>query len=84
MRRGEPGIPERFTWAGKEYALAGVAEAWKTSGPCRNGSGERYMRRHWYRVVTDPPMELVIYCDRQSRTRGKPARRWWVYTAKEL
>jgi phosphoribosylglycinamide formyltransferase-1 len=80
MARGEPGVPDRFTWRDREYRLVGVVESWKTSGPCRHGSGEVYLRRHWYRIVADPPAELVVYFDRQARKPGKP--RWWVHTAR--
>ena len=39
-----------------------------------------YLRRHWYKVLTDPPMIMTIYCDRQAKNRKKPKARWWVYT----
>ena len=32
MTRGEPGLPERFKWRDKEYAVADVLEAWKEVG----------------------------------------------------
>jgi phosphoribosylglycinamide formyltransferase-1 len=78
--RGEPGLPHAFDWQGRRYRLAGVVRAWKTSGPCRHGSGEMYLRRHWYRVLTDPPAIMTLYCDRQARTPGRPKARWWLYT----
>ncbi len=81
MARGEPGLPERFVWRGVEYRLAGVIRQWKTSGPCRSGSDEVYLRRHWYRIATDPPAILTIYCDRQAKDRRRAKRRWWVYSA---
>ena len=80
MARGEPGLANRFTWRGREYRIAGVIRQWKTSGPCRNGSGEMYLRRHWYQVLTDPPLIMTIYCDRQAQNRKRPKARWWVYT----
>ena len=80
MARGEPGLPARFLWRGGEYRVVAVAKRWKTSGPCHHGSGEMYLRRHWYRIVTDPPAEMTVYCERQARTRRQAKSRWFVYT----
>lgn len=82
--RGEPGLPGEFTWCGQAYRVGEVVEVWKTTGPCRNGSREVYVRRHWYRVRTEPAAEMVLYCDRQSRQGGRPTSRWWLYTVREL
>jgi phosphoribosylglycinamide formyltransferase-1 len=81
MSRGEPGLPKRFTWRGREYHVTRLLKTWKTSGPCRNGSSEVYLRRHWYTIETDPPATLTIYCDRQAKDRRKPKARWWVFTS---
>ena len=80
MSGGEPGLPAIFTWRDVKYSVAGVIRKWKSSGPCRHGSGEMYLRRHWYRILTDPPMIMTVYCDRQPKDRQRPKARWWVYT----
>ncbi|MDD4889199.1 MAG: DUF6504 family protein [Phycisphaerae bacterium] len=80
MARGEPGLPGRFAWRGVEYRVLGLMKAWKTSGPCRNGSDELYLRRHWFQVVTEPAAVMTIYFDRQARDRKKPTARWWLYS----
>lgn len=80
MARGEPGLPIRFTWRGAEYRVAGVIHRWKTSGPCHHGSGEIYLRRHWYRIRTDPPAVMTVYCERQARSRQRAKSRWFLYT----
>ena len=80
MARGEPGLPERFTWRGATYRVAGVIGQWKTSGPCTSGSDERYLRRHWYRIVTAPAATMVVYCERQARSRRRAKSRWFLYT----
>lgn len=80
MSRGEPGLPQRFTWREQEYRVKGVLRKWKTSGPCRNGSGEVYLRRHWFEIVTDPPATMIVYFDRQAKDRNRPKARWWVYS----
>ena len=79
MAHGEPGLPVKFRWRKKEYAVAGVLEAWKEHGDCRNGSGERYVRKHWYEVRTDADSTLTIYFERRARSRTELTRRWWLY-----
>ncbi len=80
MARGEPGLPKLFSWRAKEYRISSVIRNWKSSGRCRNGSREMYLRRHWYKILTDPPLIMTIYCDRQAKNRKRPKARWWVYT----
>lgn len=84
MARGEPGLPRLFTWREQEYMIVDVIRRWKTSGSCRNGADEMYLRRHWYKIVTDPPMIMTVYCDRQAKDRKRPKARWWVYTVEAL
>ena len=80
MARGEPGLPARFVWRGKEYAVAAVLETWKETGACRSGSPERYVRKHWFRVRTAADEEMTIYFERQARSRRERTSRWWLYT----
>lgn len=80
MARGEPGLPGRFTWRDTQYSLVGVMETWKTSSPCSHGGGEVYLRRHWYRILTDPPAIMTVYCQRQAKNPRRPKARWWIYT----
>lgn len=78
--RGEPAVPARFTWRGTEYRLTAILQAWKTTGPCSHGSGERYVRRHWYTVKADPAAVMTLYFDRQARQKRRPKARWWLYS----
>lgn len=80
MAVGLPGLPQQFQWRGRRYTVRGLVRAWKTSGPCRNGSAEMYLRRHWYEVLTEPPAVMVLYCDRQAKGRKHPKARWWLFT----
>jgi hypothetical protein len=80
MARGEPGLPARFTWRDEEYRVVGVIKTWKSSGPCRSGGGEVYLRRHWYRIVTEPHAVMNVYCERQARLAKRPKARWFIYT----
>ena len=78
MARGEPGVPHEFHWREKKFIVAAVLERWKDTGECRNGSGERYIRKHNYRIRTSDGDILQIYFQR-SVGRGKlPKMRWWI------
>jgi hypothetical protein len=77
MATGVPGAPRRFTWRGASHELSAVVRAWKTSGTDR---GERYLRRHWFEIVTTAGLRMTIYCERQARAAKRPKARWWVYT----
>jgi hypothetical protein len=83
MARGEPGLPGRFAWRGREYRVVRVIKQWKSSGPCRNGSDELYLRKHWFQFATDPPAVMTVYFDRQARNRRRPKARWFLYTISE-
>jgi len=80
MTRGEPGLPSRFVWREQEYDVADVLEAWKETGPCKSGSAEQYLRKHWFKVRTGDGLEMTIYFERQARTRRQGKQRWWLYT----
>ncbi len=80
MTRGEPGLPKQFTWRDQQYTVAEIIEAWKEDGPCRNGSPEMYLRKHWYRVRTAEGPEMTIYFERQARSKQHNKKRWWLYT----
>jgi Domain of unknown function (DUF6504) len=82
MSVGEPGLPKRFVWRGTEYEIARVLETWKTTGGCRHGSGELYVRRHCYRVEMVDGTRMDIYFDRQTRTRSSK-KRWWLASLTE-
>lgn len=74
----EPGMPGRFRWRGQACAVAAVLERWRETGPCRNGSGERYRRKHWFRIRTEDGLEMKLYFDRAAAAGLK--KRWWLYT----
>lgn len=78
MAAGEPGLPHRFTWRDHAYEVAELLDSWKQTGPCSHGSGERYVRKHFYRIRTTENLEMTLYCDRQPRPR-QTRRRWWLY-----
>jgi len=82
MVRGEPGLPKRFTWRDDDYVVAEVLATWKEDGPCKSGSSEMYLRKHWYRVATEQGLEMTLYFQRQPRSKGQSKTRWWLYTIK--
>ena len=79
MTRGEPALPGRFSWRGREHAVAEVLKVWKETGPCRSGAGEQYLRKHWYRIRTAGGLVMTMYFERQPRSRGSGKTRWWLY-----
>ncbi len=78
--RGEPGFPKRFIWRGTEYVLAEILRTWKESGPCKSGSNEKYLRKHWFSIRTTDGLQMSIYFDRQPRSKRQSKNRWWLYT----
>ena len=80
MARGEPGLPREFEWRDRTWRVATVLESWKTSGPCRNGASERYVRRHWSRIRTECGLIVTLYVDRQPKAGSSGKRRWWLFT----
>ena len=77
---GEPLLPTGFSWRGGEYRVGEVLESWKETAPCTHGSGERYVRKHWYRIRTPEGDEMKIYFERKARSAREAKRRWWLYT----
>jgi hypothetical protein len=80
MSRGEPGLPKKFTWREKEYEVAEVLEVWKETGPCKSGSDEQYLRKHWHKIRTTDNHIMTLYFERQARSKGQSKARWWLYT----
>jgi len=78
MAMGKPGLPRTFSWRGRRFSVLEILEEWKESGDCRHGSGERYLRKHWYRVRTTDNLEMKIYFERQARSSG--GSRWRLYS----
>jgi hypothetical protein len=79
MAAGEPGLPREFTWQGERIRVVGVRREWRETGPCRHGSGEQYVRKHWYEVEDDTGRTLKIYVERHPRGRRKTGR-WHLFS----
>jgi len=79
MAAGEPGLPCKFLWRGRTIEIATILSAWRETGRCRHGSPERYIRKHWFEVLTTCGETMKIYFDRQPRG-GRKSERWWLFS----
>ena len=80
MASGTPSLPQEFICQKEQFRIASILSEWRESGPCRNGSSEKYLRKHWFRVKTTDNRDLKLYFERQPR--GKQAR-WHLYCSIE-
>jgi hypothetical protein len=79
MAQGEPGLPHIFRWRKQEWRVGEVLEQWKEHGDCTHGSGERYVRKHVYRVRMTNGWVLRLYFQRSfGRRKFRIKSRWWV------
>ena len=79
MSIGEPGLPRQFRWGAKSIRIVKVLRTWREAGSCHHGSGESYIRKHWFEVVTDSGTTMKIYFERQARGR-QIKKRWRLFT----
>ena len=84
MARGEPGLPARFVWRKTEYTVSRVVEKWKETTPCKSGCGEKYVRKHWYKIETESVEKMNIYFERKSSPKGQRKTRWWLYSMADV
>ena len=78
MARGEPGLPRRFRWRGAEHEIVAVIGTSKSTGDCSHGSGEQYVRRHWYDVRTRSGDVMRLSFDRSARTPAQLRTAWRI------
>ena len=84
MARGEPGLPAAFAWRGRKYSVAQVLESWKSTGPDSWGGTERYLRKHWFRVLTTTGEIMTLYFDRQPpKGHSQSRQRWTLFSMRE-
>ena len=79
MATGGPGLPQEFTWRDKTLKITKVLDSWHETGPCTHGSGERYVRKHWFEVETSLHQKAKIYFERKPRGK-KLTERWWLFS----
>ena len=83
MAAGGPALPREFNWRGKALEIAAVLHTWHETGPCTHGSGESYVRKHWFEVETTSRQRAKIYFERQPRG-GKRIQRWWLFSIEKM
>ena len=80
---GAPLLPAEFIWRETSLRVSEVLEEWKETSPCRHGSGEMYVRKHWFRLRLQTGEEVKIYFERQQRFAGAGKKaRWWLFSMK--
>lgn len=80
MARGEPGLPNAFTWRGTTYRVAGVEARWKDTSPeGGRAGGEVYLRRHCFELRMHDGQKWVVYFVRQNPRSGNRGARWYLY-----
>ncbi len=82
MAAGGPGLPREFTWRGERMRVIKVRKEWRETGPCRHGSGERYVSKHWFELETDAGQVMTVYFERRARGRALSVR-WWLFSVEE-
>jgi hypothetical protein len=80
MAAGGPGLARQFRWRAETVTIAHVLKTWRETGDCRHGSGEQYVRKHWFEVATDSGVTMTIYFERQARSTRKKRERWWLFS----
>ena len=84
MAMGLPGLPGAFVWQGQTIRISRVLREWHDTGPCRHGSSDRYIRKHWFDVEDETGRQLKIYFERNPRPRAKGKRdRWRLFSMTE-
>ena len=71
MASGTPGLAREFIWRGQKVTVTDTLRTWKTTGPCRHGSGDQYVRRHWFEVKTAGHGTMKIYFNKGTLGRKK-------------
>ena len=82
MSVGEPGLPREFLWRNDTVQITQVLRTWRTTKSCRHGSGEQYVRRHWFEIKTAGHGTMKIYFDKGSRG-GRKEMGWWIFSVCE-
>lgn len=79
MAAGLPGLPTGFDWRGAAYRIVDRLEHWKQSAPeGGRAGGERYLRRHCFRLRMADKTVWTVYFLRQTPRGGSPKTRWFL------
>ena len=81
MARGQPGLPSGFTWRGRHYAIRELLDEWKHSEAYNHTpGGDRYYRKHYFRVRVDRGERMTLYAVRHVKPGENQRKRWWLYS----
>lgn len=81
MARGEPGLPTGFEWRSQWFDVVECLERAKQSGPeIGRLDGERYLRRHTYRLRMSDGSIWSVYFIRHTPRSGSRTRRWFLHS----
>jgi hypothetical protein len=78
MARGEPGVPAKFDWRGRTYAVLEVLESRRETENERGTAADGYVRRHVVRVRVDSGEVMLL-----SASRGGGGDRWVLRSIEE-
>lgn len=73
MASGIPGVPMSFVWRNTEYRVNTILSIEKSLRKCDRGSNEKYVDKHFFRIVTDTGEIMTLY-----RTRGATKKDQWI------
>ena len=80
MATGQAGLPTGFTWRNRHYQIVGVESQWKASESWNHAAGERYYRRHYWRVRVHSGQTFTLYTVRKTKSGESARKRWWLYS----
>ena len=81
MAAGLPGLPRGFVWRGESCLIVAQLDAWKHSAAeGGRAGGERYLRRHYFRLRMTNESVWTVYFVRQPPRGGSSKIRWFLYS----
>ena len=85
MASGVPGLPSGFDWRGESFRIVDRLETWKQSGSeIGRADGERYLRRHYFRLRMSDDSVWTVYLIRQTPKSGSPKKRWFLLSVERV
>lgn len=83
MALGLSGLPTGFRWRDQHYAIVELLGEWKRSeAEGGRADGERYYRKHYYRIRVNTGEIMTLYFVRRVKLGESARQRWWLYSIK--
>ena len=81
MASGIPGLPRGFEWRDRHYSIRSLISSWKKSeSENHRPGGEKYYRKHYYKVTVDTGDVMTLYAVRHMKAGENARNRWWIHT----